>query len=290
MMERVMMAIGEARAPGTCGELVQGRFADGTDFLVTLPIDVWSTVQVTVVPDLPVTVHPASRAKTRQAVRLALDALGRPDMGARVSVESDLPVGKGMASSTADIVAACRATAAALGYSILPEMISHIARQIEPSDGVMYPGIVCYDHRRCRLIERLGHLPPLDILVVDLGGEVDTLAFNTLPKNYADAELAAIQNAYDLVVGGLRTGSAALIGRAATISARVNQRLLVKPHLEPLIQIAGAYGAYGVNVAHSGTVVGLLFGSGNRGAMQRVREAVLSVVDPSLKMWTVRTL
>jgi L-threonine kinase len=286
-----MTAVGQARAPGTCGELVQGQFRDGTDFLVTLPVDVWSTVRVEITPEPhPVSVHPATRTKTQQATRLALDVLGHPDAGARVSVTSDLPVGKGMASSTADIVAACRATAAALDRSISPEMISHIAGQIEPSDGVMYPGVVCYNHRECWLIERLGHLPPLEILIVDLGGEVDTLVFNTFPKDYTATELEAIQEAYGLVVEGLRTGSAPLIGRAAAISARVNQRLLAKPHLERFIQIAGTCGAYGVSVAHSGTIVGLLFGAGDHRAILRAREAVLSAVDPSLDVWTVRSL
>lgn len=286
-----MTAVGQARAPGTCGELVQGQFRDGTDFLVTLPVDVWSTVRVEIIPGPhPVSVYPATRTKTQQATRLALDVLGHPDTGARVSVTSDLPVGKGMASSTADVVAACRATAAALGCSISPEMISHIAGQIEPSDGVMYPGVVCYNHRECWLIEALGHLPPLEILIVDLGGEVDTLVFNTFPKNYTATEVGAIQEAYDLLVEGLRTGDMLLIGRAATLSSRINQRLLAKPHLERLIQIARDYGAYGVNVAHSGTIVGLLFGVDDHQSVHRARQAVLSAVDPSLELWTVRSL
>ena len=289
MMARTVAAVGQARAPGTCGELVQGQFADGTDFLITLPVDMWSLVRVAITPEPPVRVCPATRAKTRQAVRLALDVLGHPDAGASVSVESDLPVGKGMASSTADIVAACRATAAALDRSLSPETISRIAGQIEPSDGVMYPGVVCYDHRRCRLIARLGALPSLEILVVDVGGEVDTLAFNTLSKNYTADELVAIQHAYDLTVNGLGTGDVASIGWAATISARVNQRLLAKPHLETLIQIADAHGAYGVNAAHSGTVAGLLFEVGDRQAMRRTREAVRKV-NPALRTWTVKAL
>jgi L-threonine kinase len=291
MSGQVMTAVGQARAPGTCGELVQGQFRDGTDFLVTLPVDVWSTVRVEIIPGPHlVSVHPATRTKTRQATRLALDVLGHPDAGAGVSVTSDLPVGKGMASSTADIVAACRATAAALDCSISPEMISRIAGQIEPSDGVMYPGVVCYNHRECWLIEALGHLPPLEILIVDLGGEVDTLVFNTFPKDYTATEVEAIREAYDLLVEGLRTGSGPSIGRAATISSRINQRLLAKPHLERLIQIAGDYGAYGVNVAHSGTIVGLLFGAGDQQSIHRARQAVLSTVDPSLDVWTVRSL
>ena len=125
-------------------------------------------------------------------------------------------------------------------------MISEIAGRIEPSDGLMYPGVVCYNHRAGRLIEPLGALPPLDILVVDLGGQVDTLTFNSRPKQYAVAEIKTLQRAYEWVKTGIETGDLALIGRAATLSGRVNQRLLPKPPLEALIRIAEKRGAWGV--------------------------------------------
>jgi L-threonine kinase len=196
-----------------------------------------------------------------------------------------------MASSTADIVAACRATASALGRSLLPETISGIAGRIEPSDGLMYPGVVCYNHRACRLIEPLGAMPPLDILAVDLGGEVDTLAFNSRPKHYSPAETKALQRAYDWVKAGLQTGDLALVGRAATLSGRINQRLLQKLPLEALIRIAEKRGAIGVNVAHSGTVVGLLFRPGQRQIIQQTREEILvkSELTPP-RFWSLRTL
>ena len=269
--------LGYARAPGTCGELVQGQFSDNVDFLVTLPIDLWSAVQVEIAPGLrSITVCPESKSKTRQAVSMALEALGCPDAEVHVLVASEIPIGKGMASSTADIVAVCRATASALGRSLSPETISGIAGRIEPSDGVMYPGVVCYNHRAGRLIEPLGPLPPLDILVVDLGGEVDTLRFNTYPKRYSPADLITLQRAYEWVKAGVKTGDLALIGRAATLSGRVNQRLLPKPPLEVLIRLAEKNGALGVNVAHSGTVAGLLFGPGQRQVLQQARRDILA--------------
>jgi L-threonine kinase len=286
----MVTVIGQARAPGTCGELVQGQFNDGTDFLVTLPVDLWSTARVEITSGFAVSVHPATKTKTQEAARLALNMLGYPDAGARVSVTSELPVGKGMASSTADIVAACRALAAALDRSITPEMISQITGQIEPSDGVMYSGVVCYNHRQSRLINHLGNLPLLEVLVVDLGGTVETLAFSSIPKNYTSAELEEIQTAYELIVEGVSTGALPLIGKAATISARVNQRLLPKPHLEDFISLSEAHEAYGVCVAHSGTVIGLLFKRGARQAIQCAREAILKDIDPTLHISKVESL
>jgi L-threonine kinase len=281
---------GVARVPGTCGELVQGQLTGGVDFLITLPVDLWSEVRVRLDESGRVEVTPPHKVKTRLAVRRALDALDLPGVGARVDVSSALPEGKGMASSTADVVAACRAAARAAGRTLTAGAISRIARGIEPSDGVMYPGSVAYNHRRCELIERLGPLPPFRVLIADPGGAVDTLAFNRRPKNYTPDEMTAIAQAYEWAAAGVRRGDRTLIGRAATLSALINQRILPKPHLAKLIAIARAHGAYGVNAAHSGTVTGLLFDPAAEADAARAVEAVRQVIGPGAVLITTTTV
>lgn len=278
-----------ARAPGTCGELVQGQMRDRTDFLVTLPVDMWSEVRLRLDPAGGVSVTPPWKVKTQKAVRLALDALGCGGVGAQVEVISELPEGKGMASSTADIVAACRAAAQAAGGSLDAMAISAIARQIEPSDGVMYDGVVAYAHRRCELIATLGTLPPCDVLVIDLDGEVDTVAYNHRAKDYSPAELDAIARAYGWVREGLAGDDRGAIGRGATLSARINQRLLPKPPLEAAIRLATRHGAAGVCVAHSGTVIGLLFAPLPGAARIAVEHDLAETICDVAAFWT-RTL
>ena len=62
-----------------------------------------------------------------------------------------------------------------------------------------------------------------------------------------------------LIEQGVRNGSAVDIGAGATRSAVANQHLLYKPQLDTVLQLAHDVGAVGVNAAHSGTVLGLLF-------------------------------
>ena len=52
-----------------------------------------------------------------------------------------------------------------------------------------------------------------------------------------------------------------LLGQVATGSARLNQEHLEKPQLEEFIVSAQRWGALGTLVAHSGTVVGVLWAS-----------------------------
>ncbi len=280
-----------AASPGTCGELVQGQFGNGDDFLVTLPVDLWTEVRL----ELNFTssiVHgiPVSKEKTRLAVRKTLDYLGYSAVGAAFAIKSAIPEGKGMASSSADIVAVCRATATALGLGISPEEISRIAVEIEPSDGLMYPGVVCYNHRRGELIETLGVLPPIDILAVDLGGSVDTLQFNRKPKDYTTGELDTIQRAYELVKTGIYNQDLEKIGKGAMLSAQVNQRLLPKPHLDVLVEIAGEHGAYGTCIAHSGTMVGLLFEQGANDLFESAKDSIWQRIDPTLIIYALQSL
>jgi uncharacterized protein involved in propanediol utilization len=49
-----------------------------------------------------------------------------------------------------------------------------------------------------------------------------------------------------------------MLGRVATISASISQRHLPKPHWDNVLQLAEEHGALGVQVAHSGTLFGIL--------------------------------
>lgn len=249
-----------ARAPGSCGELAQGML-DGDYFLVTCPIDMYADAQVELMQGGGGIDAPADAPKSRRAVALTLAHFGRGDMGARLRLSSPLPRGKGMASSTADVSAAIAATAAALGASaaMTPTLIAQIALQVEPSDGVMLPHIAVFDHKRGRLAQSLGPPPPMRVVALDFGGGVDTLAFNGVNRDEAlkrlQPELAA---ALALIGRGIRGGSAADVGKGATVSAIANQRILRKPQLDAALRLAKRVGAVGVNAAHSGTMLGVL--------------------------------
>lgn len=253
---------GIARAPGTCGELLQGKL-NGTNFLVTCPVDLYSEVTVRL-NMLGVVAVDENLPKVRTAVERTLQFLGKTELGADVVVASNVPCGKGMASSTADIAASCAATAVALGTYLTPEEIAAIALNIEPTDGVMFPGISMFDHVDGKILKCLGMAPEVDIVIVDLGGTVDTVSFNQNSEleilnkakehHVADA-LAKIENA-------LAAGELGLLGQAVTAGAFAHQQILYKPELRTLAEICQASGGLGINIAHSGTVVGLLFEKG----------------------------
>ncbi len=281
---------GSGCAPGACGELVQGQFENGEDFLVSLPVDIWAKVNVEITNESQkIIVSPKDKIKTRQAVRMLLNYLDHAAFGANVQIESDIPEGKGLASSTADIVAACYAIGDALEVEISPLLISNVARQIEPSDGIMYSGLVAYNHRKCELIQELGEAPPISLLVIDLGGNVDTLDYNKNPKKYSQEEQVLCKEAFDQLLQGINKKDWNMIGEAAIRSGKINQRFLFKPEFEEIISIADQNNAYGVCVAHSGTVVGLLLDYEEK-IVSRVEKAILSNISKSVEIFKTKTL
>ncbi|MBU7005230.1 GHMP family kinase ATP-binding protein [Phosphitispora fastidiosa] len=263
--------LGIARAPGTCGELVQGKL-DGTNLLVTCPVDLYSvvTVQLNKTGNIVVT---DNLPKVKLAVERTLQFFGKTGYGAEITVFSQIPCGKGMASSTADIAAACAAAAKGLDTEISDWDIAGIALSIEPTDGLMFPGITVFDHIGGRAARILGPAPEMEILIIDLGGTVDTVGFNA--KMDLDVLNIAKENKIALAMAkiekGLAVGNCQLIGQAATESAYANQHMLPKPDLDRICDICRMTGGLGVNVAHSGTVIGVLFEAGT-GFAVRARE------------------
>ncbi|KXS40180.1 MULTISPECIES: GHMP family kinase ATP-binding protein [unclassified Candidatus Frackibacter] len=248
------------RAPGTCGELVQGTI-DGCNFHITCPINLYSYVTVNLNKKLKKTISNPHLPKTIEAVNSTLKYFESQDLKAEIIVESELLSGKGMASSTADITAAILATTVALGKKITEDEIARLALAIEPTDGLFYPGIVLFDHVNGYLHQYLGESPALNILMLDLGGKVDTLMFNSRSDlqrlNKINEPLT--NQALDMIRQGIANYDLKLIGEGATLSSKANQRILPKKKFNQLLSLTEIEGVLGFNIAHSGTLVGILY-------------------------------
>lgn len=266
--------IGVGSAFGTFGELLQGVLPDGLDFLVTLPIRAGSTAVFRSDPGAGgVRVHPPHKTKSRRLAELVLQRHGLA-RGGRLHVNCDLPEGKGLASSSADLVATARAVTDAIGHRPDGAEIESYLRVIEPSDGVMYPGIVAFHHRQVRLHSWLGPSPPLTIVAADEGGEIDTVAFNRIPKPFSAADRGEYGRLLRTLVDAVTTGDVTTIGRVATRSARMNSVLRPRAHLESVIAEARSIGALGVIVAHSGTTIGMLLADSDPHHSRKVAAAM----------------
>ncbi len=281
---------GTGRCFGTFGELLQGVIADRQqEFLVTLPISRYSTARFTVLPgSREIRVFPSNKVKSRRLAEELVDILGG-DSGGSLSVQSELPVGKGCASSSADMVATARAIQSALGSSVSRASLARVMSGIEPSDGVMYPGIVSFYHREGVLRRFLGRLPSLTIVGFDEGGQVDTVEFNMRSKPFGRARQTEYENMLIGIERAVARGDLRSLGRISTRSAVLNQEILPKTHLDLLLDMRQRYGALGVVVAHSGTHLGLLLGSDSSSRFQNLPAIVTELAQYRFDVHVHRT-
>ena len=279
--EEVTRLLGSAtvRAPGVCGELAQGVI-EGIHFLVTCPIDFYSRVKVDIYADGPGVEAPEDCDKAAAAVRRTLFHLKNAKVRAKLTINNPIPRGKGMASSSADLAAAIAATGLALGEEMSPYQIAQIALSIEPTDGIMIPGVALFDHRAGIIRESLGPPPPMEIVALDLGGTVDTVQFNMVDRfqrwQSVDKQTG---EALRLLRRGIEEQDPALVGRGASISAEASQTVLAKPRLAEVKEFAESVGAVGVNVGHSGTIMGVLLDARERRGKSTYHKALSAFPD-----------
>lgn len=250
------------RAPGTCGEFLQGSI-DGQSFLVTCPINRYSYALSNVIQPFSkefCALQPKS-AQARKLVQELVQQKNKNQICPPVYVRSDILQGKGMASSSADISVTAMATALAMDYNLSLKELEQICLSVEPTDASFYQGVTQFDYIKGTISKPLGMCPPLKILVFDESGSIDTVSFNKqadLQNKILEKE-SIIQESFDLFKQGLITHDIKLIGQAATLSAFGNQRILYKPNLYDFHDVGNSYNSVGTIIAHSGTIMGLLF-------------------------------
>ncbi|MFD0266202.1 GHMP kinase [Streptomyces sp. NPDC127106] len=236
-----------------------GRLRRG---LTTLPCRLFTSEATVDLDDSAseLTVTPTWKTKALRAALLTAAELGLPSLRGVLTVTSSIEVSLGFGSSTSDVTASIRAVLNAFGGELEHGRIARLAVAAESAaDPLMFDEMVLFAHREGQLIESFGTtLPPIAVLGFPLGiGPVDTLS---LPRARYDAQ--EIRHFDELRVHlrcGALAGDLATIGRVATQSARLNQRFLPVPLFDDLMGVARRTGAAGLQIAHSGSIGGILF-------------------------------
>lgn len=244
-----------ARCPASCGEIIQGWIL-GSEKLVSCPVDWFSEVEVTAGSPLP-----DERPLTRAMVDRVLahwQLPGELSREVRVDCRSDIPVAKGMASSTADIAATAVATSRHFGFSLDDATLARLCVSLEPTDSTLFRALTLFDHNTARTALPCPGLPEMDILLLESPVTLRTADYHRLPRRQAlIASAQALECAWQKVQLACRQNQPSLLGEAALQSAVASQALLPKPGFHALLALVEQHGLYGLNVAHSGSVVGL---------------------------------
>ncbi len=246
----------EARCPASCGELIQGWIAGG-EKLVSCPIDWYSDVSVGEGPPAR-DERPLSRRMLSQVVaHFGYRPGDLPPL--RIDCHSTIPIAKGLASSTADIAATAVATARLLRQSLDEVTLAQLCLRLEPTDSTVFQALTLFDHHTGACHIAHAWQPALGIIILESPDTLTTAAFHQRIGNERLLRQAdQLDRAWRLFQRACSTESPRLLGEAATLSAQARNQLLPKPAFDALLRLVERENLYGINVAHSGTVVGLL--------------------------------
>ncbi|RWI34114.1 MAG: hypothetical protein EOR30_29975 [Mesorhizobium sp.] len=269
---------GIALCCGTFGELLQGQLpvsphSHDSHFLITMPIALFARAKFMPIPGTrSVTVYPPHKIKAQRLAENLVIALGVS--GGDLLLQSELPEGKGLASSSADLVATARSIASSFKRRVPTSLMEKLMAEIEPSDGVMYPGVVAYHQRSCSLLSFLGQMPPLAVVGIDEGGTVETIHYDQRRGEVKASQRAQYCELLDRARIAIPRGDTVTMGRIATASALLHQERAPKKHLNSMLKASDGTGALGVIVAHSGTMIGIMLDRRAPEFSQKLRSVV----------------
>ena len=244
--------------PASCGEFVQGVL-DNEEYLCSYAVNMYSTVSIEEkINDINVGPY-----KSRKAIEKVFERFDLPVEESRnlsLEIYSEIPTGKGMASSTADIGATIKATLALIQKEMSSQEISKLAAQIEPTDSIYIEESSIFNPLNGEIIKKLGTIKGGRVVILEPRRKLSTIKIRNKPnyKQLKNQNKEAIKEAFYLLEEGIRKNDWNLVGKACTMSSLANENIVKKQGLNEIIEIAQNYGAYGVNIAHSGTVVGIL--------------------------------
>jgi len=209
-----------------------------------------------------VKVIPHDRLKSKTAAELTLKKLGKAGLGGTLFVWDNIPLRIGCGSSTSNLIAVIRAVANACGYILDPAIIATIAVEAEKySDSTMFNEVVLFAFQKGEVLEVFGPKVP-EMKILGINTDSRGIETNLMRRPvYSKKELYDFQEILSLFRHGMKISSSEYIARAATWSALINQRYHPKRHFDDLIKIIEDQIALGLQISHSGSVLGLIFNS-----------------------------
>ncbi|HEY4063958.1 MAG TPA: hypothetical protein VGM30_18755 [Puia sp.] len=246
------------------GELMQGILPDGSPFLVSgLPSRTFFSEATledgpgsssTLPPraqqavDLFYRLHPKHTGGTAPSDRI-------PAILPRISLRSNIPPGKGLSSSSADILSILYVLNEHRRTNLSPAQLYSIAARVEPTDPCLSTDIVVFK-QQTGITDQTLCLPPLAMTWFDAAPDrqVDTLEVQRLYDKDAPGFFRLLLQQF------LLSASAADhqgLFDCITRSALYNQSIISLPRFGEYYRLAVREQA-GLMVAHSGTIIGLL--------------------------------
>jgi L-threonine kinase len=239
--------------PGSVGELIQGSF-HGRDILLSCPVNLYSRVKVfeSKLPEIRY-----KNNKTDRFLKNVLKLWGYDKYENILDIEicSQIPRGKGFASSTADLCALYYALLGLFNREFNQRELIEECILIEPTDSIIFKEMTLFEYKTGNFYESIGDYLEFYVLVFEGSNIVDTIEFNKKPL----PPLANINDLIPTLKSGISGKDIRKIADVSTESILRNQHRLRYDSLMKVLKISSENGGLGVIGAHSGDCLGIIF-------------------------------
>ena len=273
---------GRATAYGHHGEFLQGPINYGGVFktvLVTVPDKRWfsSVIGKCVTSTTTQIITQPYKPKATMALTQLLDQQRVHGVRVQILFSHQIPESRGLGSSTADIVASLHCVDEILGFGLKEVDIARICCQIEGAeDPAMYssPESLLFASRIPSIVAVFrGGIPAYQLATFDTTSDMGRIDTAKVRFSYTDEHVQLFARCITLYADAWSRSDLESLKLCASISATINQDFLPIPHWHELRRIIDTYGL-GIQVAHTGSVIGLIGGNSETDALSSAVEEI----------------
>lgn len=238
--------------PGSVGEIIQGNMG-GIDVLTSCPINLYTRVRVFE------SSYPHNHHKNYKAVKFMYNILKRWNCEKfigklNIDIHSQIPIGKGFASSTADLCAVYNALLKLFKRKFNEKELIEECLRLEPTDSIIFKEMTLFDYKRGAFKKTIGKYMEFNVLIFEGKTRVNTIEFNrkVLPEHKDIADLITV------LIEAVEERNLTKLAHCSTESILRNQHRLKYNFLDNILSIMNRIDGLGVIGAHSGNCLGII--------------------------------
>lgn len=239
--------------PGSVGELIQGNIC-GIDTLISCPVNLYTKVRIFE------NIKPNKKYHLPKAALFMKNLLSEWNCGEYfdeidIEITSQIPHGKGFASSTADLCAVYRSLLKLFHRNYNEQELIRNCIKIEPTDSILFKELTLFDYKKGSFYNHISRYFEVYLLIFEGEKVIDTVEFNKT----INISLASNDDIYNVFVTSIKRGDIKGIAQASEESIRRNCVRLnydVFPKIEGIKNNTNGLGIMG---AHSGDVLAIIY-------------------------------
>lgn len=239
--------------PGSFGEILQGKVKN-RDLLLSCPVNLYTEVKIFECN------NPLKKKYLKKSAEFLyniLKAWGEEDYYNNIDIEitSQIPYGKGLASSTADLCGVYYALLKMFKKEFNQNELMENCIKIEPTDSIIFKDMTLFDYKKGFYKEAIGSYMNYNILAFEGSKVVNTVEFNN--SNLSD--LSDVEDLLHVIKEAVEEKNLEKLAFVSTESIIRNQKRLYYDFLQKVLEINKNTSGLGVIGAHSGNVLGIIF-------------------------------